>query len=87
MKFILLKLAYDFNLKFINYYNIFKMNSEDFTLEYLINKRRPMLQFFLFKYLKYEDIVKFLLVSKDAGHLCDANKIETYSDKSDEKEI
>jgi hypothetical protein len=37
--------------------------------------------------LKYEDIVKFLLVSKDAGHLCDANKIETYSDKSDEKEI
>ena len=61
------------------------MNSFEFTLNYLIVKRRPMLQFYLLKYLKYEDIVKFLLVSKDAGHLCDANK--SHSDNSDYNEV
>ena len=50
------------------------MNSNEFDLNYLIDKRRPMLQFYLLKYLKYEDIVKLLLVSKDSGRLCDANK-------------
>jgi len=35
-----------------------------------------MLQIHLLKYLKYEDIFKFLLVSKDTGLLCDANKNE-----------
>ncbi len=50
------------------------MNSNEFTLRYLLVKRRPMLQFYLLKYLKYEDIVKFMLVSKNASYLCDANK-------------
>ena len=35
--------------------------------------------------MKYEDIVKLLLVSKDAGRLCDANK--SHSDNSDSNEI
>ena len=50
------------------------MNSNKFTLVYLLDKRQTMLQFCLLKYLKYEDIVKFLLVSKDAGRFCDANR-------------
>ena len=57
------------------------MNSNKFTLAYLLGKRRPTLQFFLLKYLKFENIVKLLLVSKDSGLLCDANKI--HSNKSD----
>ena len=44
------------------------------TLNYFLDKRQPMLQFHLLKYLKYEDLVKFMLVSKDAGSLCDNNK-------------
>ncbi len=51
------------------------MNYKEFTLTFLLDKRRPMLQFCLLKYLKYEEIVKFLLVCKDAGRLCDANKV------------
>lgn len=51
------------------------MNSKEFTLKYLLDKRRPMLQFYLIKYLKYEDIFKLSLVSKDADKLCDANKV------------
>ncbi len=50
------------------------MNFNEHNLLYLLDKRRPILQFFLLKYLKYENIVKFSLVSNDAGHLCDANK-------------
>ena len=50
------------------------MNSNEFTLANLLKKRQIVLQFYLLKYLKYEEIVKLLLVSKDAGHLCDANK-------------
>ena len=57
------------------------MNFNEFTLTYLLDKRNTMLQFCLLKYLKYEDIVKFLLVSKNVGRLCDANK--SHSDKSD----
>ena len=57
------------------------MNFNEHTLHYLFDNKRPMLQFFLLKYLKYEDIVKLLLVSKDAGRLCDANK--NNSNKSD----
>ena len=66
------------------------MNSKEFTLKYLLDKRRPTLQFHLLKYLKYEDIVKLLLVSKDAGSLCDANKVSINCDnfdKSDKIEI
>ncbi len=62
------------------------MKSKKFTLKYLIDKRRPMVQFFLIKFLKYEDIVKFLLVSKDVGRLCDANKVEINSDVSDKSD-
>ena len=52
------------------------MNSKiDYTLNYLLEKRQSVLMFHLLKYLKYEDLVKFLLVGKDAGSLCDANKI------------
>ncbi len=51
------------------------MNSNEFTLNFLLKKRQLILQFCLLKYLKYEDIVKLLLVSKDACHLCDANKL------------
>ena len=50
------------------------MNSYEFTLAYLIDKRQPMLQFHLLKYLRYEHLVKFLLVCKKADRLCDANK-------------
>ena len=53
---------------------LFIMNFNKLSLHYLLDKRRPILQFFLLKYLKYEDIVKFLLVSKDVGRLCDANR-------------
>ena len=56
------------------------MDFNEHSLYYLLDKRRPMLQFFLLKYLKYEDIVKFSLVSKDADRLCDANK--RHSNKS-----
>ena len=50
------------------------MNSKiDNELIYLLKKRKNMLMFHLLKYLKFEDIVKFLLVCKDAGYLCDAN--------------
>ena len=55
------------------------MNFNEHTLPYLLSKKRTTLQFFLLKYLKYEDIVKLSLVSKDAGRLCDGNKI--HSDK------
>ena len=61
------------------------MNFNKLSLHYLLNKRRPILQFFLLKYLKYDDIVKFSLVSKYAGRLCDANK--SHSDNSDSNEI
>ena len=50
------------------------MNFNEHTLHYLLSKKRTTLQFFLLKYLKYDDIVKFSQVSKDAGRLCDANK-------------
>ena len=66
------------------------MNCNKFTLHYLTIKRRQTLQFHLLKYLKYEDIVKLLLVSKDAGSLCDANKVSINCDnfdKSDKIEI
>ncbi len=61
------------------------MNSNEFTLAYLLDKRQTMLQFCLLKYLKYEDIVKLLLVSKDANLCCDANK--SHSGNSDSNEI
>ena len=51
------------------------MNFNEHTLPYLLSNKRATLQFFLLKYLKYEDIFKLLLVSKDAGRLCDANKV------------
>ncbi len=57
------------------------MNFNEHSFKFLLDKRRPMLQFFLLKYLKYDDIVKFSLVSKDAGRLCDGNK--SHSNKSD----
>ena len=57
------------------------MDFNEHTLHYLIDKKRPMLQFFLLKYLKYDDIVNFSVVSKDVGRLCDSNK--SHSDKSD----
>jgi hypothetical protein len=66
------------------------MNSEEFTLKYLLDQRRPTLQFHLLKYLKYEDIVKLSLISKNAGSLCDANKVSINCDnfdKSDKIEI
>ena len=44
------------------------------TLNYLLNQRQPMLQFHLLKYLSYDNLVKLLLVCKDGGPLCDANK-------------
>ena len=50
------------------------MNFNEHNIHYLLDKKRTTLQFFLLKYMKYEDIVKFLRVSKDAGRLCDANK-------------
>ncbi len=60
------------------------MNPSEFTLDYLLSKRQQMLQFYLLKYLKYEHIVEFLLISKDSGRLCDANRNHTGdSDQSD----
>ncbi len=61
------------------------MNFNEHNFQFLLDKRQPMLQFFLLKYLKYDDIVKFSLVSKEAGRLCDANK--SHSDNSDSNEI
>ena len=55
------------------------------TLNYLLDKRKSMLQFHLLKYLSYEALVKFALVCQDTGHLCDANKFECYSEISDKK--
>ena len=52
------------------------MNSFELTLNYLLKKRKPMIQFYLLKYLKYEHIVKLSIVSKDAGRVCDENKFE-----------
>ncbi len=57
------------------------MNFNEHSFQFLLVKRQPILQFFFLKYLKYDDIVKFSLVFKDAGRLCDANK--SHSDKSD----
>ena len=56
------------------------MDFNEYNLHYLLGKKKTTFQFFLLKYLKYDDIVKFSLVSKDAGHLCDANK--SHSNKS-----
>ena len=50
------------------------MDFNEHSFQFLLDKKRTTLQFFLVKYLKYDDIVKFSLVSKDAGRLCDANK-------------
>ena len=61
------------------------MNSIKFILDNLLDKRRPMLLFCLLKYLRYEDIVKLSLVSKNTGRLCDANK--SHSDDSNSNEI
>jgi len=58
-------------------------NKDQSTFKYLLSKRKHMLQIHLLKYLKYEDIVKFLLVCKDIGHLCDANKTEEDPEISD----
>ena len=40
-----------------------------------------MLQFHLLKYLKYDDFVKFSLVCKETGRLCDFNKILNNNEK------
>ena len=51
------------------------MNSSiNYTLKYLLDKRQPMLQFSLLKYLKYEDLVKLMLGCKNLGRFGDANK-------------
>ena len=51
------------------------MNSTiHYTLSYLLKNRQPVLMIHLLKYLKYENLVKFLLVCKNAGSICDANK-------------
>ena len=34
------------------------MSSSEISLNYLLDKRQPMFQLFVLKYLKYEDIVK-----------------------------
>ena len=39
-----------------------------------------MLQFHLLKYLKFEDLIKFKLICKNAGHLADANFIQEETD-------
>ncbi len=57
------------------------MDFNEHSLHYLLGKKRTTLQFFLLKYLKYNNIVKLSLVSKNAGRICDANK--SHSDKSD----
>ncbi len=49
-------------------------NKFNYTLNNLLEYRKPMLQFHVLKYLKFENLVKFLLVSNNSGHLCDANK-------------
>ena len=49
------------------------MNSK-INLNYLLDKRQSMLQFHLLKYLSYVNLVKFMLVQKDIGQLCDSNK-------------
>ena len=51
------------------------------NLNYLLNQRQEMLQFHLLKYLKYENMVKFMLVSKNADRVCDVNKYQNYSEK------
>ncbi len=57
------------------------MNFNEHSFQFLVDKKRTTLQFFLLKYLKYDDIVKLSLVSKDVGRLCDANK--SHCEKSD----
>ena len=51
-----------------------QINYNRYTINYLINNKRHMLQFQLLKYLKYENIIKFLLVCKNSAYICDANK-------------
>ena len=50
------------------------------TLTTLLDTSQPILQISFLKYLKYEDIVKFMLVSKDAGFFCDGNKAKSRSE-------
>ena len=40
---------------------------------FFLKKRRPILQFFLLKYLKYDDLRNLQLTCKDGGRVCDAN--------------
>ena len=40
-----------------------------------------MLQFQLLKYLNYYDLIKLQKVCKDGGILCDANKVQPFSEK------
>ena len=49
------------------------MNTTYSTLDYLLEKKQSMLQFHLLKFLKYKNILKFSLVCKGAGRVCDAN--------------
>ena len=49
-------------------------NKKENNLFFLLKMRKLLIQFSLFKYLDYVNLVKFLLVCKDSGYLCDANK-------------
>ena len=51
------------------------------TLNYFLKYRQPMLQFHLLKYLSYDNLVKLLLVCKEGGCLCDANKSQNNVEK------
>ena len=44
------------------------------TFIFFLKKRKPLLMFFLLKYLKFSDLYKLKIVCKDAGNLCDANQ-------------
>lgn len=57
--------------------NINKKNQ--FSFSYLLKKKTQMLQFYLLKYLKYNDLIKLKKISKDGINLCDANTIQADS--------
>ena len=51
------------------------------TLTFFLKKRQPLLQFHLFKYLKYVDLIKLKMVSRDGNNICDANISQDNSDQ------
>ena len=50
-----------------------KNKREKLFFPYILKNRKQMLQFYLLKFLKFEDLINLKQTSKDSGLMCDTN--------------